>query len=258
MELLIAYQKDPAGHNIAKFISKELEKNDHVYKGKDFDLAIISSPAISADWLEEKFDYDGYIFLSKHAAESGVLALTCHNTGNFSDANFGGYSRQVSVPHPHIQKSYIQNLWNARGKFPGFQITIEATHHGPTALNKPALFIEIGTTEKEWNDVNLCNSVGQIIVDVMKEQQKSYPIAICFGGTHYPEKFTNELIHGKYSLGTVIPKHALDHIDQSLFSHIIKRNRGATAALLDWNGMGKNKQKIIEMLERTDLEVIKL
>jgi D-aminoacyl-tRNA deacylase len=95
MELLVAYQKDPAGYNIAKFISKELEKNDHVYKGKDFDLAIISSPAISADWLEEKFDYDGYIFLSKHAAESGVLALTCHNTGNFSDANFGGYSRQV-------------------------------------------------------------------------------------------------------------------------------------------------------------------
>jgi len=121
MELLIAYQKDPAGHNIAKFISKELEKNDHVYKGKDFDLAIISSPAISADWLEEKFDYDGYIFLSKHAAESGVLALTCHNTGNFSDANFGGYSRQVSVPHPHIQKSYIQNLWNARGKFRNFK-----------------------------------------------------------------------------------------------------------------------------------------
>jgi len=37
------------------------------------------------------------------------------------------------------------------------------------------------------NDVNLCNSVGQIIVDVMKEQQKSYPIAICSGGTHYPE-----------------------------------------------------------------------
>jgi D-aminoacyl-tRNA deacylase len=258
MELLVAYQKDPVGHNIAKFISQELEKNGDVYKGKYFDLSIISSPVISADSLEEKFDYDGYIFLSKHAAESGVLALTCHNTGNFSDASFGGYSRQVSIPHPYIQKSYIQSLWNARNEFPGFQITIEATHHGPTAINKPALFIEIGTTEKEWNDVNLCNSVGQIIVDVMKEKQKSYPIAICFGGTHYPEKFTNELIHGKYSLGTVIPKHALGQIDQSLFSHIIKRNRGAAVALLDWNGMGKNKQKIIEMLERTNLEVIKL
>ena len=62
MELLIAYEKDPAGHNIARFISQELEKNDSVYLGKYFDLAIISSPTISADWLEDKFDYDGYIF----------------------------------------------------------------------------------------------------------------------------------------------------------------------------------------------------
>ena len=258
MELLVAYQKDPAGHNIAKFISQEMEKNDDVYRSKYFHLAIIPSPTISADWLEEKFDYDGYIFLSKHAAESGVLALTCHNTGNFSDAKFGGYARQVSIPHPHIQKSYIQNLWKDRSKFPQFQITIEATHHGPTALSKPALFIEVGTTEKEWNDVNLCNSVATILVDVMNRPQKQYQIAICFGGTHYSEKFTNELIHGKYSLGTVIPKHALEQVDQSLFSHIIERNVGVTAALLDWNGMGKNKQKIVEMLEGTNLEVIRL
>ena len=258
MELLVAYQKDPAGHNIAKFISQEMEKNGDVYHGRHFDLAIISTPAISADWLEEKFDYDGYIFLSKHAAESGVLALTCHNTGNFSVAKFGGCDRQVSIPHPYIQKSYIQSLWKSRSKFPQFQITIEATHHGPTALSKPALFIEIGTTEKEWYDVNLCNSVAKILVDVMNRPQKQYPIAICFGGTHYSEKFTNELIHGKYSLGTVIPKHALEQVDQSLFSHIIERNVGATTALLDWNGMGKNKQKIVDMLEETNLEMVKL
>ncbi len=89
MELLVAYQNDPAGHNIAKFISQEMEKNDDVYKGKYFDLAIISTPAISADWLEEKFDYDGYIFVSKHAPESGVMALTCPNTGNYYNAEFG-------------------------------------------------------------------------------------------------------------------------------------------------------------------------
>ena len=53
MELLVAYQDDPAGHNMAKFISQELEKDGDIYKGKYFDLAIIPSPAISADWLEE-------------------------------------------------------------------------------------------------------------------------------------------------------------------------------------------------------------
>jgi D-aminoacyl-tRNA deacylase len=43
-----------------------------------------------------------------------------------------------------------------------------------------------------------------------------------------------------------------------MFFHIIQRNLGATVALLDWNGMGKNKQKILEMIDETDLEVIKL
>ena len=160
MDLLVAYADDPAGGNMANFVSRDLVKDGDVFRGEYFDLAIIPTPAISADWIEDKFDYDGYIFLSKHAAESGVLALTCHNTGNFSAANFGGYERQVSIPHSNLQKSYIQNLWDARNQFTKFQITIEATHHGPTSLEKPTLFIEIGTTPKEWNDVNLCNSVA--------------------------------------------------------------------------------------------------
>jgi len=114
MQLLVAYQKDPAGHNMAKFISRNLKEDGDIFRGKNFDLVIIPTPAISADWLEEKYSYDGFVFLSKHAAETGVLALTCHCTGNFSDANFGGNKRQVAIPHPHLQKSYIQQLWQKK------------------------------------------------------------------------------------------------------------------------------------------------
>ena len=243
---------------MAKFISQEMKNDGEIYRGKYFDLLIIPTPAIYADWLEEKFSYDGFIFLSKHAAESGVLALTCHSTGNFSEAKFGGNNRQVAIPHPHIQKSYLQKLWQNRNDFSKFQITIEATHHGPTDLNKPSIFIEIGTTEKQWNDSILCNSIAKIVVEIMKSEQKSNPIAICFGGTHYPDKFTNELIHGKFALGTVIPKHALDFLDEELFSHILDRNNMAKTALLDWGGLGQNKQKVLDMLNNTNLEVIRL
>jgi D-aminoacyl-tRNA deacylase len=258
MQLLVAYQNDPAGNNMANFISQDMKKDGEIYRGQNFDLVVIPTPAISADWLEEKYSYDGFVFLSKHAAESGVLALTCHSTGNFSDAKFGGNKRQVAIPHPNLQKSYLQRLWQKRDNFSDFQITIEATHHGPTALNKPAIFIEIGTTEKQWNDVPLCNSIAKIVVDVVKDNQKSNPVAICFGGTHYPDKFTNELIHGKFALGTVVPKHALDFLDRELFSHILERNKMAKAALLDWGGLGPNKQKVLDLLNTTDLEVVKL
>lgn len=258
MQLLVAYRDDPAGHNMAKFISQEMKKDGEIYRGKNFDLLEIPTPAISADWLEEKYSYDGFVFLSKHAAESGVLALTCHSTGNFSEAKFGGNTRQVAIPHPDLQKSYLQNLWQNKKNFADFQITIEATHHGPTNLNKPAIFIEIGTTQKQWNDTSLCFSVAKIVQDTMNSKPKENPVAICFGGTHYPDKFTQELLDGKFALGTVIPKHALDFLDEKLFSHIIERNNMAKAALLDWGGLGPNKQKVLDLLNSTSLEVIRL
>lgn len=258
MQLLVAYQSDPAGFNMASYISQQLKKEGDVYRGEKFDLVIIPTPAISADWLEEKFHYDGYVFLSKHASESGDLALTCHSTGNFGDAKFGGNPNQVAIPHPHLQKSYMKHLWEKKDSFSKFDITIEATHHGPTALGKPALFIEIGTTEKEWNDKKLCEQVAKIVIEEMSKPPIKNKVAICFGGTHYPDKFNKELLQGDFALGTVIPKHALDNLDQTLFDHIISRNKEAKAALVDWSGLGKNKQKVIDFISKTALEMIRI
>ncbi len=70
MELLVAYADDPAGHNMAKFLCKAMTQDGDIFRGEYYDLVIIPTPAISADWLEEKYDYDGFVFLSKHAAES--------------------------------------------------------------------------------------------------------------------------------------------------------------------------------------------
>lgn len=258
MQLLIAYQSDPAGSNMASFISRQMEKDDEIYRGDTFDLVVIPTPAISADWLEEKYHYDGFVFLSKHASESGTLALTCHSTGNFGDAMFGGFPRQIAIPHPHLQKSYMKKLWKERDTFSKFDITIEATHHGPTALNKPTLFIEIGTTEKEWTDKKLCEDVAKLVIEEMSEPQKKFDVAICFGGTHYPSKFNKELLEGDFALGTVIPKHGLDKIDKNLFEHIVERNNEAKFALMDWSGLGRNKQKIVDMISSTSLEMIKI
>ncbi len=258
MELLVAYSQDPAGFNMANFLSKNMRKEKNVFRGKYYDLLIIDTPAISADWLEDEYNYDGYVFLSKHAAESGVLALTCHSTGNFSEAKFGGNSQQVAIPHPFLQKKYLKELWKQKNNFSEFQITIEATHHGPTALSKPIIFVEIGTTEKQWNDVTLCESIAKIVDEVMKNKPQKFPVAIAFGGTHYGEKFNKQIIHGEYALGTVIPKHALDFLDEKLFSHILARNSMAKFALLDWTGLGKNKQKVLDLIKNTNLEVVRL
>ena len=259
MQLLVAYQSDPAGSNMASHIASNMDEDGTgFYRGKKFDLAMIPTPAISADWLEERYQYDGYVFLSKHASESGTLALTCHSTGNFSEARFGGSPRQVAIPHPHLQKSYMRLLWERRTEFSRFEITIEATHHGPTALGKPTLFIEIGTTETEWNDKQLCGMVADIVMEDLSREHERHKVAVCFGGTHYPKKFNEELIGGEFALGTVVPRHALEMIDETLFAHIIERNREATHALVDWKGMGRNRQKVIDLITNTRLEMVKI
>lgn len=259
MQLLVAYQSDPAGHNMASYIAQDMDRQDaQFYRGKNFDLVMIPTPAISADWLEEKYHYDGYVFLSKHAAESGTLALTCHSTGNFSQAQFGGLDRQVAIPHPHLQKSYMKHLWEKRANFAAFEITIEATHHGPTALGKPAIFVEIGTTQKEWNDKKLCADVAKIVVEELGREPPRHKVAICFGGTHYPEKFNKELIEGEFALGTIVPKHALDYLDEELFSHILGRNSEARHALVDWRGLGQQKEKIVNLIQNSGLEMVKV
>lgn len=258
MDLLVASEKDPAGINMARHLKKDLSNEEEIFKGKYYDLVIISSPVIEADWIDDKYDYDGFVFLSKHYASSGRLALTCHSTGNFSYAQFGGKDKEIAVPYPSLQKQYMKNLWDKRKTFPDFEITLEATHHGPTSLKKPSLFIEVGTTEKQWNDKHLCGQVASIVDETVRSHQDTDHSAICFGGTHYPKKFTEEVINGNYSIGTIMPKYALEYLDESVFNEIIKKNNSAKYALLDWNGLGKNKHKLVNLLESSNLEIIRL
>lgn len=310
--LLVAYKDDPAGYNMAQSLmsidstlklsidvcnddkssdvattttastTTPSNQNFVLYSGKFFDLAILESPIISADWIftQKKIidkNYASAIFLSKHQAKSGVLALTCHSTGNFSTAEFGGSNRQIAPPFPLFQKMYLQKLYQNKDRyFCDFDITIEATHHGPTALDIPSVFVEIGTTPTQWNDKNLCRLIAEIIYQTITEHlfddnhndgfidsSSSYSplqFAICFGGPHYSTKFTKEILQGTLGLGTVVPKHALSDIDQKLFDHILHKNMGATTILLDWKGLGDQKSKIMQLAttRSTNLKITKI
>ena len=278
MELLVAFDDDPAGSRMAGHLAGGMEEDgtaalhdgriSGVWRSEHYDMITISTPAISADWLENAEvvsagGYDGYVFLSRHSAESGELALTCHSTGNFGRAQFGGNDSEVAVPHPYLQKEYMINLQRRKeseGLFAEFDITIEATHHGPSALCKPAIFVEIGTTPAQWNDDGLCSAVADVVHQTLTSGIPSgAPVAVCFGGTHYPRRFTDEILSGARALGTVVPKRAIPHVDDKLLRHIIERNGGATEALLEWGGIpGSEKRRLEGMLSESGLDVIKV
>lgn len=224
--------------------------------GRFFEVKVIDTPAVSADWLDEPFD--SYVFLSRHEAASGKLALTCHSTGNFGPAQAGGRDSEVAPPHPDFQRQYMRNLHARRDRFPGFDITIEATHHGPTALSRPSVFVEVGTGPEQWTDDALCGRVAQVVVDTLADGAPPADYGFCLGGTHYPGAFTQELLQGERAVGTVVPRRSLHLLDDGLLDHVIQRNRGASCAMLDWSGMGSEKERVAEMLEKRGVETVRL
>ena len=204
---------------------------------------------------------DVFIFLSKHKSQSSIPTLTCHFTGNFSmDNPHGGYPRQIAIAYPSLLKAYLKAITTARQKVPGYEVIIEATHHGPTSINKPVLFIELGSSEKQWRDENaaatICETLLGVLVNGFEHCEK---VGIALGGTHYSQKFNKLLLESNFALASVASKHNLEAIDQEMLDQMIEKSREkVTHVVLDSKGLGSQKDKISKILGDSPLEVYRV
>jgi len=223
-------------------------------------LARFEGLIVNPPGLDEYFNPQAYIFLSRHSAESGIASLTAHTTGNFStEAKFGGLGEELGRADPSLLKNYLVALWKHRGEVKEYEITMEATHHGPTSLQKPVLFVELGSSEKYWGDKRAASVVGRALMESLQEKTIWSKVAIGFGGTHYPEKFTKLLIEGDLAFAFVAPKYALANVDEKMVGQMIRRSTAPVRyAALDWKGLGPHKERIVSLVRQYGLEEIRL
>jgi len=231
-----------------------------VFQRDSFLLARFEGMIVHPPPLDEYFNPQAYIFLSRHSAESGIASLTAHTTGNFSaDAKFGGSGKELGRADPSLLKNYLIALWKCRGEVKEYEITMEATHHGPTSLQKPVLFVELGSSEKYWGDRKAASVVGRALMESLREKNIWSKVAIGFGGTHYPEKFTKLLIEGDMAFAFVAPKYALGEVDEKMIGQMIQRSTAPVRyAALDWKGLGPHKERLVSLVRKYGLEEIRL
>jgi len=263
--LLVASKIDPAGYGMADYLIERyafhrIDNDLEVYSNSTVDLLLVEQEALTLDWLDSKFSPEYYVFLSKHRSESGIPTLTCHTTGNFSDSNeMGGKPKELAYAYPSLQKHYMRTLWKERARIPDYQLAIEATHHGPTSLAKPALFIEIGSSEKQWGDKNAVAVVCDTIINTIKNLMKYSKIGIGLGGTHYPSKFTQLLIDSDFAIASVASKHSLPYVDRPMLKQMISKSiEDVRYVFMDWKGLGKEKDRLNDIVNDLGLEVMKL
>ncbi len=261
MPLLVASKSDPCSNNMANYIisnyeHKEIDKG--LYRFDRFYLALIEGSLLDAEWLDSKFNAEYYICLSKHSSEKSIPALTSHFTGNFNNVEYGGRSRELGYTYPSLQKEYMRNLYYRKNELERYEIIIEATHHGPTSINKPLLFIEIGSSIEEWNDMKAISIVSDTIIYTLNNI-KSSKACIGLGSTHYPLKFNRLLQETDYSFGHIAPKYVLRYLDHNMIEQMLTRSRESiNAIIIDWKSLGSEKSRIKGILDSYNLEVIKV
>ncbi len=266
--VMVCSLNDPAGTNIKERLldaypfetTSEWFDSSPVYSCIDKFIVSARKDVVFVEKLDEAFSDCTYVFISRHRAESGKPSLTAHFTGNFGNASFGGNSREIAMYSPRLLKNYLNELISLRKEIDSsYTITLEATHHGPTSLHSPVLFVELGSTEKKWKDVRTAKQIAKALMSSLDSKSEYAKCAIAIGGTHYPEKLNRIVFDSELAIGTIIPKYALQYLDKQILAQMIsKSDQKVNAALIDRKGLGKYKQAVLDLLGGTDLEQISI
>ncbi len=265
--VIVASSSDLASRTLAEAVVSEGFESTGVnlfggpvYQKGPLLLATFEDTIVAPPDLDKFFNPKAYVFLSRHSSESGIASLTAHTTGNFSrEARFGGSGRELGRSDPSLLKNYMVALHSRRERVEGYEITLEATHHGPTSLGKPVLFVEIGASEKNWGDRDAAGVVAEALVESLTSKATSADVAVGLGGTHYPEKFTKLEVEGDLAFSYIAPKYALEQVDEAMLGQMIQRTTAPVRrAALDWKGLGANKDKMVELVSRFGLELLRV
>ena len=270
MILLVASSKDVAGVNIAKHVlsqyhfskTRETFQENPVYSaeinGKQVTLITLREETVNAQNLPDHFaNLSLIVFISKHSSASGTPTLSAHTPGNFGAAELGGLPRKVSVSPAAALHDALKALMRFKEEMRlKYEVSYECTHHGPS-LNVPAMFVELGSSEKQWSDLRAAEAVARAAMEAIVKFGVSKSTAVLgIGGPHYNQRFTRMALGDEVIFGHIIPKYAVQWVDAEILSQCVEKTlEKVDCAILDWKGIkGKDKAKLLAALREIGLQ----
>lgn len=244
--LIVGSKSDPASRNIVMNLMDLGNFNFHIVneemlKTENLDLNKINK-------------YDFIIFASKHKSEKSEKTLSVHSPGNFREVLGGGVAGRLCPVSALFSKHMFECLnKNKEESELKYNITLEATHHGPL-IDRPCLFIEIGGSEEEWKDKRASFVVAKAVRDAIEtwKENRYHEIAVGIGGPHYAPSFNKIQLKSNVAISHIIPKYVSPITEEMILESINKTIEEVDFVVLDWKGLGKaeERDKIIEILEK--------
>ncbi|MBU1197750.1 D-tyrosyl-tRNA(Tyr) deacylase [Candidatus Micrarchaeota archaeon] len=271
---LIAFSKDNlAGEVIARQLIErhqfdpqpEIVTPDTRYafrnwKNKEgLQLIEIQTTHLFSDYLKDYplfNDSDLLIFASTHRSAAVKPCVTTHLVGNWGEeAKLGGTPRELGFASAHALKcayEFLSQPENAVEHFPPF---MEATHHGPTRLNAPILFMEVGSSENEWKEEKPAVKVAEGILHVCKHWKESKgKVALGFGGMHYAPKFS-KLELEEYAFSHIASKHVAPSMTKEMVEHAMAKTiEKVEIGIIEKKSLkSEDRHHVIQALEQANL-----
>ncbi|HIP75152.1 MAG TPA: D-tyrosyl-tRNA(Tyr) deacylase, partial [Thermococcus paralvinellae] len=150
--------------------------NNIVYKKGNVLILTTNQEMIYYDYLDREIERqlgikpDLIIFASRHSSKQKLPALTTHITGNWGKAMYGGKDSSLAIAQPSAMKLALLKMNELNDL--GWTVCYEATHHGPSEVNVPSLFIEIGSSKEEWINDRAGEILAETIMYVIDNYQK--------------------------------------------------------------------------------------
>ncbi|MFQ6064387.1 MAG: D-aminoacyl-tRNA deacylase [Candidatus Bathyarchaeia archaeon] len=271
MILIVASKKDIAGMNIAQQILShyKLEKFSEPFDGNpayikrlqhsEVRMVFINVDSINTQAITDFFTPQLLIFLSRHSSTSGIPTLSVHTPGNLGEARFGGIPKRVSISPASTMKTALAEMARRKEKMElDYKVSYEATHHGP-CLNVPCMFVEVGSSPKQWRDERAAEAVAHAAMAAASSQAK-YPAALGIGGPHHNAKFTRIALTREVAFSHMIPKYAVPQLDVEIVEQCVERTvEEVESVILDWKGIrGADKKGLRTILDGIGLPVEKV
>ncbi|MFT4883225.1 MAG: D-aminoacyl-tRNA deacylase [Natronomonas sp.] len=154
-------------------------------------------------------DPDMLVFASRHSGDTGAL-LTAHATGNFGPAEYGGYTGSLARAAPNAL-SVVRDAFDEHAP-EGYDAGIECTHHGPSSVGCPSLFVELGSDEEQWADPDGAEAVARAILDLRDVDPATERAVVGFGGNHYAPRFDRVVTETDWGVGHIAADWALEEM----------------------------------------------
>jgi len=197
----------------------------------DVHLLSIEQIHVDADSIDKAHEkelnctVDEVLVLSRHVSSTDTPAITLHAIGlpgvmpEGEKGTAGGINGVLVPPSPRFATIFREMLVEARKRKldDHFDLTLEATHHGPV-LETPTLYLEIGSTEADWSRGDALSLWAYILSKILGLKdgvqmglwEGGGEVMIGLGGGHYSPRHRAVLEKGDMWLGHIIASYSLD------------------------------------------------